>query len=60
LIKEEDVIKLIQSKPLRLNLVLTGRYASKKIVELADMVSEVREIKHHYKKGIKAKPGVEF
>jgi len=60
LIKEEDVIKLIQSKPLRLNLVLTGRYASEKIMELADMVSEVREIKHHYKKGIEAKPGIEF
>jgi len=60
LIKEEDVLDLISIKPEHVTLVLTGRYAPEKILEAADMVSEVREIKHHYKQGIKAQPGIEY
>jgi len=44
----------------RLHVILTGRNANDKIIELADMVTEMREIKHHYKKGIKAQKGIEF
>lgn len=60
LVREEDVLSLIDLKPERTTLVLTGRYATEKLMEKADMVSEVREIKHHYKKGIAAQPGIEY
>src|SRR5919112_2554046 len=54
LISEEDVIKLIKTKPAELNIIMTGNYISDKMLELADLVTEMKEIKHPYKKGIKA------
>jgi cob(I)alamin adenosyltransferase len=60
LIALPDVIKFIKSKPSALDLILTGRYAPPEIIELADTVSEVKEIKHHYKKGIKDRAGIEY
>ncbi len=47
-------------KPPALHLVLTGRNAADKIIEKADLVTEIKEIKHPYAKGIKAQKGVEF
>ena len=60
LIPLEEVINLIRNKPAALDLVLTGRYAAPEIMELADTVSEVREIKHHYSAGIKDRAGIEY
>ncbi|MCG0274603.1 MAG: cob(I)yrinic acid a,c-diamide adenosyltransferase [Thermosediminibacteraceae bacterium] len=60
LVQEEEVLGLIDLKPEATTLVLTGRYATEKLMEKADMVSEVREIKHHYMKGISAQPGIEY
>jgi cob(I)alamin adenosyltransferase len=60
LLTEEDVLDIIALKPNFTTLVLTGRYASGKILEKADMISEVREIKHHYSQGIPAQPGIEY
>jgi len=60
LLKVEDVIELLADKPREVEVVLTGRYAPKAIIEIADLVSEIKEIKHHYRKGIKARMGVEF
>jgi cob(I)alamin adenosyltransferase len=60
LITINEVIKLIQEKPPDLHLVLTGRNAPKKLLQLADLVSEVKEIKHPYKKGILAQKGIEY
>ena len=60
LIKLKDVIEIIKNKPPRLNLILTGRYAPKEIIKLADTVSEVQEIKHHYNAGIKDRAGIEY
>lgn len=60
LIKIDDVLDLIKNKPQRLNLVLTGNYAKKKIIEIADLVTEMKEIKHPFKFGIKAKRGIDF
>jgi cob(I)alamin adenosyltransferase len=60
LIPEEKVVNLIKQKPPELVLLLTGRYASEKIKELADTVSEITEVKHHYQAGIKDQPGVEY
>jgi cob(I)alamin adenosyltransferase len=60
LIKLKDVIELIKNKPQNLDLILTGRYAPKEIMKIADTVSEVQEIKHHYKAGIKDRAGIEY
>ncbi|NMC27256.1 MAG: cob(I)yrinic acid a,c-diamide adenosyltransferase [Syntrophomonadaceae bacterium] len=60
LIPEEEVLQLIKNKPPNVDLLLTGRYASEKLREIADMVSEVTEIKHHYQAGIKDRAGIEY
>ncbi|HYL66218.1 MAG: cob(I)yrinic acid a,c-diamide adenosyltransferase [Nitrosopumilales archaeon] len=60
LVKLEDVLDLIKIKPPKLNLVLTGNYARDEIIEVADLVTEMREIKHPFKAGIRAKKGIDF
>lgn len=60
LIKLKNVIELIKNKPPALDLILTGRYASAEIIKLADTVSEIKEIKHHYAAGIKDRAGIEY
>ncbi|MFX1318752.1 MAG: cob(I)yrinic acid a,c-diamide adenosyltransferase [Promethearchaeota archaeon] len=60
LVTEQEVIALIESRPAHMELVLTGRYAPASIIELADLVSEVREVKHPYQKGVAARKGVEM
>ncbi|MDZ4164369.1 MAG: cob(I)yrinic acid a,c-diamide adenosyltransferase [Smithellaceae bacterium] len=60
LIPLADVLDIIKTKPAALDLVLTGRYAPQEIIALADTVSEVREIKHHYLAGIKDRAGIEY
>lgn len=59
LLKIEEVLGLIKDTPKEIELVLTGRYAPPEIIECADLVSEIKEIKHYYKKGIKARKGIE-
>jgi cob(I)alamin adenosyltransferase len=59
-LKEEEVLSLLETKPAKLELVLTGRGATKKTIEKADLVSEVREVKHHYRQGIKSRKGIEY
>jgi cob(I)alamin adenosyltransferase len=60
LVDLEQVIELIRRKPFQMHLILTGRDAHPQIVELADTVSEVREIKHAYQKGIEPQPGIDY
>lgn len=60
LIRVEDVVKLIGEKPESLDLVITGRGAKEEIIDKADLVTEMREIKHPYQKGIQAKKGIDF
>jgi cob(I)alamin adenosyltransferase len=60
LIELKDVLELVKSKPENLNLVLTGNHARQEIIDLADLVTEMKEIKHPYKSGIKAKKGIDF
>ena len=61
LVAEEEVLELIAGRPQELHLVLTGRGATPAIVEAADLVTEMREIKHHYRgAGIPAQRGIEF
>jgi cob(I)alamin adenosyltransferase len=60
LIPLQDVIDLIKNKPSALDLILTGRYAAREVIKLADTVSEIKEIKHHYAAGIKDRAGIEY
>ncbi len=60
LIPLKDLLKMIKNAPPNIELVLTGRYAHPKVIRLADLVSEVKAIKHYYAKGIKARRGIEF
>ncbi len=59
LISVDDVLILIRRKPDNVELVLTGRNAHEKVIEAADLVTEMREIKHYFKKGIPARTGIE-
>ena len=60
LISLADVLDLIKSKPQNVDLVLTGNYAKEEVIEAADLVTEMKEIKHPFQKGIKAKEGIDF
>ncbi|OGY49609.1 MAG: hypothetical protein A3J65_04010 [Candidatus Buchananbacteria bacterium RIFCSPHIGHO2_02_FULL_45_11b] len=59
LIKISEAVKLIKEKPEKAELVLTGRRASKEIIELADYATEMKEIKHPYRQGLAARKGIE-
>jgi cob(I)alamin adenosyltransferase len=60
LVPLEELLELVRTKPSQVHLVLTGRAAPAELVELADLVSEVRPIKHPFQRGIKAQRGIEF
>jgi cob(I)alamin adenosyltransferase len=60
LIEVQDVISLIKEKPDNVELVLTGRYADKAVIDLADYVTVMVNIKHPFEKGIHARKGIEF
>ncbi|WP_181556667.1 cob(I)yrinic acid a,c-diamide adenosyltransferase [Thermaerobacillus caldiproteolyticus] len=55
-----DVIQLIQTRPPQLHLVITGRSAKKELIALADIVTEMKLVKHDYQEGICAMKGIEF
>lgn len=59
LVNKEEVLKLMDERPSQVELVLTGRYAVPEIIERADLVTEMVEIKHYYHTGIKARDGIE-
>jgi cob(I)alamin adenosyltransferase len=60
LIPLADVTDLIKGKPASVDLILTGRYAAPEIIALADTVSEIREVRHHYAAGVKERAGIEY
>jgi len=60
LIPIEKVTEFIVNKPEELDLILTGRYAPEEILELADTITEMKEIKHHYNNGVQAREGIEY
>jgi len=60
LVDLEQVLEIIRMKPPLLHLILTGRDAHPEVIELADTVSEVREIKHAFRKEIEPQPGIDF
>jgi len=60
LIQLRDVLDLIENRHNRTSLVLTGNYARPELIEKADLVTEMTEIKHPFQKGVKAKKGIDF
>lgn len=60
LIDVEQVLELMATKPETVELVLTGRNVDQRIVDAADLVTEMREVKHYYKAGVPARVGVEM
>jgi cob(I)alamin adenosyltransferase len=60
LISVEEVLELIKKKPEHVELVLTGRNAPREIIQAADLVTEMIEIKHPYNAGFKARKGIEY
>jgi cob(I)alamin adenosyltransferase len=60
LINLQKVLQIATNRPLHVELVLTGRNAPKEIVEIADLVTEMREVKHPFNKGFKARKGIEY
>jgi cob(I)alamin adenosyltransferase len=59
LLREDDLLALIHDKPCMVELAFTGRGAPEKLIEAADLVTEMREIKHYFAKGVKARRGIE-
>ena len=56
----DEVLELLNNKPERLNVILTGRYAEPKLIDAADTVTEMTLVKHAFQKGIRARKGIEF
>jgi cob(I)alamin adenosyltransferase len=59
LITAQDLLELMALKPKKVELVITGRYADERIIQAADLVTEMREIKHYREQGVAARRGIE-
>ena len=59
LLNIKEVLQMMRKTPKAVELILTGRYAPSEVIRAADLVSEIREVKHYYKKGIQARKGIE-
>ncbi|MDP3695361.1 MAG: cob(I)yrinic acid a,c-diamide adenosyltransferase, partial [Desulfocapsaceae bacterium] len=60
IIEEEEILAVLRDKPASMHIAITGRYASEALIQLADLVTEMREIKHPFQDGVKAQKGMEF
>ncbi len=60
LVDVDEVVDLVRNKPERVELVLTGRNAPPEVIEVADLVTEMKEIKHPYTKGVPPRRGIEY
>ena len=60
LVTEEDALALMAARPEDTELIITGRNATERMIDAADLVTEMREIKHPYQKGIQARQGIEY
>ncbi len=60
MLDEQEILSVLEKKPKEQHVVITGRYASDALIELADLVTEMKDIKHPYKNGVKAQKGFEF
>lgn len=60
IIEEEAILTVLRHKPASMHICVTGRHASEALIQLADLVTEMREIKHPYQRGVRAQKGIEF
>ncbi len=60
LLNAKEVVEKLKGKPNEVEVVITGRKAPEEIIEIADLVTEMKEIKHPYQKGIEARRGIEY
>ena len=60
IVDEDEVLTVLRSRPEGLDIVITGRDVSQGLMEQADLVTEMRELKHPFTKGVKARKGIEF
>jgi len=60
LVDLDQVLQIIEQKPSQMHLVFTGRDAHPQVIDLADTVSEITEVKHAYRKGIEPQPGIDY
>jgi cob(I)alamin adenosyltransferase len=60
LISLESVVDFVRNLPDGMDLILTGRYAARELIDIADTVTEMREIKHHYNAGVQMRKGIEY
>ena len=56
----DELLTVLRKKPRNMEIIVTGRKAPKELVDLADLVTEMNEIKHYYQKGVEAREGIEF
>jgi cob(I)alamin adenosyltransferase len=56
----DEVIEVLRDRPANLHVILTGRDAPQKLIDFADLVTEMREVKHPFQADIKAQPGIDF
>jgi cob(I)alamin adenosyltransferase len=56
----EEVVEVLANKPHDKHVIVTGRNAKDELIEIADLVTEMTEIKHHFRSGVKAQKGIEF
>jgi len=59
LLSVHDLLSVIYAKPYDVELIITGRYASPRIIDNADLVTEMKQIKHYFQKGVQAREGIE-
>ena len=60
LLQIDEVISTLKNRPENVEIIVTGRYAPEEIIEISDLVTEMKEIKHYYNKGIPEREGFEF
>ncbi len=60
LVEIEDVLQLIEEKPENVELILTGRHAHPRLIEVADLVTDMAEVKHPFRQGVKARRGIDY
>ena len=60
MIEEEEILDSLAGRPPHMHVVVTGRYASERLIEAADLVTEMQDIKHPYRQGIAAQKGFDY
>ena len=56
----EEVLEVLKARPMDKHIIITGRNARDEVIELADLVTEMEQIKHPFRSGVKAQAGIEF